>query len=150
MVILKRTNSSDEDFVKLIQELDQNLAKKNGDKNEFFQQFNKVDLIHHVVIIYDDENAVACGAFKKLDENSVEIKRMYTKTEARKKGFAQQILTELIHWAKEEGYTDAVLETGEKMKEAIRLYKAYGFETIPNFPPYENENTSICFKKFII
>lgn len=150
MVKLIRTDSTNLDFHLLVKFLDKDLAQKNGDKNDFFQQFNQLDFIQNVVLLYVEDGAVACGAYKKLDHTTVEIKRMYTLPEARKKGYAQQILNELMQWATEEQYTNAVLETGQKMKEAIRLYKAFGFEIIPNYPPYEKEETSRCFRITLI
>lgn len=147
--MIKRTNSENTDFLPLIKYLDQNLAEKNGDKNDFFKQFNKVDFINNVVVIYENETAVACGAFKQYDEKTIEIKRMFTCQEHRKKGYAKTILCELIKWAEEEKFEIAILETGKQMTEAISLYERFGFKTISNYPPYENEPTSICFKKII-
>ena len=149
MIYVKRTTSDDIDFQKLVKELDSDLALKNGDKNEFFAQYNQIDVINHVVLAYEDEIAVGCGAYKQYDEETVEIKRMYVPLHYRRKGISRKILNELELWANNENYKFAVLETGEQMTEAIGLYKSNGYEVIPNYPPYENENTSICFKKII-
>ena len=132
MIKAIRTDSTDYNFLKLIHQLDDNLAQKNGENNSFFKQFNHVDQINHVIIIYKNEIAGACGSFKIFNENTVEIKRMFTRPENRKQGLAQTILNELIKWAKEEKYTSAILETGIQMKDAIVLYERYGFEIIPN------------------
>ena len=149
MISVKRTTSDDIDFQKLIKELDKDLAKKNGDKNDFFVQYNQIDVINHVVLAYEDEMAVGCGAYKQFDEETVEIKRMFVPIQHRRKGISRKILNELELWATNENYKFAVLETGEQMSEAIGLYQSNGYEVIPNYPPYENENTSICFKKII-
>ncbi|KXK17392.1 MAG: N-acetyltransferase GCN5 [Candidatus Parvibacillus calidus] len=45
MTTIKRTNSDNLDFQKLVVELDKDLAQKNGDTNDFFVQFNKIDQI---------------------------------------------------------------------------------------------------------
>ena len=150
MILLKRSTSEDVDFIKLIKELDQDLAHKNGDNNEFFVQFNKIDLIRNVVIIYENDIAVGCGAFKKYCDESIEIKRMFVDPSARNKGFATAILRELTNWAKELNYSTAILETGDKMTEAIHLYQKEGFTLTPNYPPYDNEPTSKCFKKNLL
>ena len=40
----------------------------------FFAQFNKIDKIKYVVIAYNDKIPMGCGAIKKFDEKTVEIK----------------------------------------------------------------------------
>jgi putative acetyltransferase len=75
-----------------------------------------------VVLLSIDGKTVSCGAFKKLDEETVEIKRMWTLPDYRGKGCASTVLGELEHWAREEGYTNSMLETGRRMQDAIKLY----------------------------
>ncbi|MBI1224519.1 MAG: GNAT family N-acetyltransferase [Bacteroidetes bacterium] len=142
-----RTDSANPDFIFLVQLLDADLAKRDGDEHAFYAQFNKVDSIRHVVVLYENERPVGCGAFKPFDEKSVEIKRMYMLPELRGRGFASQILHELEQWAKEVGYVHCVLETGKKQPEAIALYLKSGYRVIPNFGQYAGVDNSICFDK---
>ena len=44
MTTIKRTNSDNLDFQKLVVELDKDLAQKNGDTNDFFVQFRTVTI----------------------------------------------------------------------------------------------------------
>lgn len=74
---LIRTNSDNFDFRELVKELDADLKIRDGDKHSFFAQFNKIDLIKHVVIAYIDEKAVGCGAIKNYSDDTMEVKRMY-------------------------------------------------------------------------
>lgn len=147
MIKAIRTDSTDYNFLKLIHQLDDDLAQKNGEKNNFFKQFNQVDKINHVIIIFKNEIPIGCGAFKIYNEQTVEIKRMFVDVNNRKRGFATTILNELTNWANELGFHYAILETGDKMIEAINLYLKEGFEIVPNYPPYDKEPTSRCFKK---
>jgi putative acetyltransferase len=149
MCTIKRTNSDNLDFQALILELDKDLAIKNGEKNDFFAQYNKIDLIQNVVIAYEGDKAVGCGAMKKYENGVMEIKRMFVPIEKRGKGIAGKILTELQVWAKELGYRKCVLETGDKMIEAIGLYNKSNFKIIPNYGQYANIKSSICFEKEI-
>ena len=123
MLTLTRTNSENPDFIHLIQFLDADLAKNNGDQNDFYAQFNKVNMIKHVIVAYDDGKAVACGAIKEFEPGVMEVKRMYTAPESRGKGIAGKILSELEAWAVELGYQKCVLETGKTQTAAIRLYE---------------------------
>ena len=147
MITLKRTNSDDPDFISLVALLDKDLAIRDGEDHSFYNQFNKIDKIKHVVVFYENDIAVGCGAFREKESNSVEIKRMYVHPDHRKKGIASQVLAELERWAAEIKYPYTVLETGKKQPEAIALYQKSGYSIIPNYPPYENMDNSVCMKK---
>lgn len=142
-----RTNSDNPDFQKLVMELDKDLAIKNGETNSFFAQYNKLDLIKHVVVAYESGQPVGCGAMKEYEFKVMELKRMFVSAEKRGKGIAGRILAELQDWAKELGYGKCILETGDKMVEAIGLYKKHSFKIIHNYGPYRDVESSICFEK---
>lgn len=147
MITLKRTNSEDTDFIKLVILLDQDLAIRDGEDHAFYNQFNKTDAIKHVIVFYENDIAVGCGAFRKKKEDTVEIKRMYVHPDHRKKGIASSVLAALEIWAKEVGYDYTILETGKNQPEAINLYQKLNYTIIPNYPPYEKIDNSVCMKK---
>lgn len=142
-----KTDSENKDFRELVKELDFYLAEIDGEEHSFYAQYNKLDAIKNCIIIYINKKPVSIGAFKKYDEETVEVKRMFTKDSNRGKGFAKMILTLLEKWAKEEGYKTAVLETGKKQTSAVELYKKSGYEIIPNYGQYEGVENSVCFRK---
>lgn len=144
---LERTNSQNTDFSKLIVQLDANLASRNGDMQEYFNQFNKVDSIKHVIIAYVNDTAVGCGAIKPFDNESVEVKRMFVSEEFRGRGISRKILGELENWAKELGYKSTVLETSNVQIEAVGLYTKSGYAITENYGQYAGIESSICFKK---
>lgn len=146
-MILKRTDSSSKDFQDLVKLLDADLAVRNGDDQAFFNQFNKLDSIKNCIVVYIDDVVVACGAFKKFDDETIEIKRMYTHPHFRKRGLATAIVKELEAWAKELNYTKAVLETSFKQNEAVSVYEKIGFTRIPNYEQYIGVETSACYTK---
>ena len=149
MIHIKRTNSKDIDFKSLVEELDAYLKVVDGDEHAFYNQYNNIDVLTHIVIIYSNQSPVACGAFKVFDENCVEIKRMYTQPDYRGKSFATKVLKALESWAKELNYEACILETGKRQTEAIQFYKKNNYTTIQNFGQYKNADNSICFKKQI-
>ena len=142
-----RTDSNHPDFIKLIQFLDAYLAKIDGDEHAFYSQFNKIDLLKNIVIIYENGQALGCGAIKALDEKRMEVKRMYTSPESRGKGIASAVLSELEKWAKELGCDRCILETGQRMPDAIRLYQKAGYKKIDNYGQYVGVENSCCFEK---
>ncbi len=146
-MIIQRTDSNSSDFKILVKSLDANLAEHNGDDDAFFAQFNKIDKIKNCIVVYIDEVPAACGAFKELSEDTVEIKRMFTNPEFRKRGLGSSIVKELENWAKELGYQKAVLETSKELTNAISVYEKSGFQRIPNYGQYIDVDGSVCFEK---
>lgn len=144
-----RTTPENIDFQNLVVLLDEVLKIKDGEDHDFYAQYDTVDKIKHVVVIYQDTIAIGCGAFKEFDSNAVEIKRMFVHPDFRGKGIASKVLKELEVWASEFNYTSCVLETGKNNPEAIALYHKSGYEIIPNYGQYENIETSVCLKKSI-
>jgi putative acetyltransferase len=147
MFRLIETNSANPDFISLVQQLDADLAKRDGAEHTFYHQFNSILQLNHVVVLYDTDEPVACGAFKEIEKAIVEVKRMFTLPAHRSKGHASRILKALEEWAKEEGYSTAVLETGKRQPEAIELYKRNGYNIIPNYGQYIGIDNSVCFQK---
>ena len=147
MLTLKRTNSENINFINLVQELDKVLHEINGDEQAFFTQFNKIDMIKHVVIAYENDIPIGCGAIKEYSFDTMEVKRMFVDKKSQGKGTASKILKELELWAKELGYKKCILETGMKQTRAIALYKRNNFEIIENYGQYKDIKDSVCFEK---
>lgn len=147
MYKIKRTNSDDSDFQKLVVDLDKYLAITDGDEHAFYSQFNKINVLNHAIVVYDYETAVGCGAIKKYNDQAAEIKRMYVPPIHRGKGIASLVLKALETWAKELGYQKCILETGIRQVEAVNLYKKNNFVIIKNYGQYIDVENSICFEK---
>jgi putative acetyltransferase len=150
MYQFKRTNSEDPDFHPLVAELDKDLAIRDEDEHAFFAQFNKIATIKYVVIAYENESPVGCGALKEYETGIMEIKRMFVSPEQRGKGIASLILAELEQWTKELGFTTCILETGKKQHEAIALYTKCGYTVMENYGQYAGVASSVCFEKKLI
>lgn len=149
MITIKRTTSGGEDFEKLVVQLDKYLAILDGDDHAFYAQFNKSSLLKNAMVYYENNQPIAIGAYKEYDNDTVEMKRMFTLPEHRGKGIGYKILSELEKWAKEEGYTRAVLETGYLQKDAIHLYQKAGYEITENYGQYIGVENSVCMKKIL-
>ena len=147
MISVVRTNNQNQDFIDLVKDLDIELAKRDGEDAPFFQQYNINAGLNQAVVAYKDNLAMGSGAFKKYSNDTCEIKRMFVPEYARGKGIAGIVLKELEQWALELGYKFAILETGIKMPEAIRLYEKSGYERIPNYDQYAGVDLSVCYKK---
>ena len=147
MITLIRTASSDQDFRKLVDTLDAELAERDGDEHAFYHQFNQIDHLKLVVLARENGVFVGCGAIKELDNDAMEVKRMFVVKDSRGKGVGQLILSRLEKWAAELGFGFCRLETGKRQPEAIALYERQGYQRIPNYGQYAGVENSICFEK---
>lgn len=147
MIKLIRTDAANKDLVTLVRHLDAYLAVTDGEEHSFYDQYNKLDAIKFVVLAYENEKPLGCGAIKEFDPDTMEVKRMYVSPESRGKGIASKILSELEKWASELSYARCILETGNKQHEAIALYKKNGYQLIPNYGQYAGVENSLCFEK---
>jgi putative acetyltransferase len=145
--IIKRTTANHPDFQALVKQLDHELWVELEEDQGTYDQFNKVEDLRTAVVLYEENEPVGCGCFKKFDENSVEIKRMFVRKDKRGKGLSKKILSELETWAKEEKYERAVLETSIYFNTAQKLYSGSGYSVIPIYGPYAELPDSICMKK---
>jgi GNAT superfamily N-acetyltransferase len=150
LVTLIRSDSNSQDFLDLVQQLDADLAQRNGTTQLSYNKYNKIQNIDTIVIAYIDNIAVGCGCFKPFDEQTVEIKRMYVKPENRGTGISKKTLFELEKWAAELGFSESILETGVKQHEAIGLYSKSGYHRIDNYGQYAGMPNSICFGKCLL
>jgi putative acetyltransferase len=83
-------------------------------------------------------SAVACGALRRHAGRIGEVKRMYAKPEWRGRGVGKAILARIIAQAREERLVRMVLETGDKLHAARRIYEAAGFrrcDAVLDYPP---------------
>ncbi|MCS5723637.1 GNAT family N-acetyltransferase [Herbiconiux sp. CPCC 203407] len=79
------------------------------------------------VLLLRDGVAIAGGAFKTFDENTVELKRIWASKAHRRQGLARRVVAELEAEARRRGVPVAYLTTGPLQPEAHRLYFATGY-----------------------
>jgi GNAT superfamily N-acetyltransferase len=142
-----KTTNTHEDFCALIHALDAELNARYGKEQALYDKHNLLDTIETALVGYEEDIPVACGCFKKIDADTIEIKRMFVRAEYRRRGFSSHLLRELELWASELGFSNAQLETGRGQPEAIALYLKMGYVIIPNYAPYVGMENSVCMQK---
>ncbi|WP_316526303.1 GNAT family N-acetyltransferase [Kitasatospora brasiliensis] len=80
-----------------------------------------------LLLLLEDGEPVAGGAYKRYDEHTAELKRVWTHSAHRRRGLARRVLAELERTAAEAGYTGLYLTTGPRQPEARGLYLAAGY-----------------------
>lgn len=86
---------------------------------------------HFLVVTDAQGQIVGCGALLPLDAQTAEIRKMYLLPEARGHGQGGAVLRRLIERARQMGVQRLTLETAAPLKQAIALYKRFGFERRP-------------------
>ena len=86
-----------------------------------------------LLVAFDGDDPVACGAVRRLGPDVAEIKRMYVAPRARGRGLGRKLLRELERAAIELGCRTARLDTMAAMAEAGALYRSAGYEPIADY-----------------
>jgi GNAT superfamily N-acetyltransferase len=78
-----------------------------------------------------DGRPVTGGGFRRFDADTAELKRIWTDSEHRRRGFAMALLGELEAEIAARGYRKVYLMTGNRQPEAEELYRATGYTQLP-------------------
>jgi ribosomal protein S18 acetylase RimI-like enzyme len=82
-----------------------------------------------------DGTPVGVAAYRRLDDRTCEMKRLYVQAHARGQGLSRSLVMTLMTHAARAGYREMRLDTLPKMGAAQHLYESLGFRDIP--PYYE-------------
>ncbi|MGC5284674.1 GNAT family N-acetyltransferase [Micromonospora sp. DT231] len=101
--------------------------------------------------VYDGDELVGCGALKKLDNTSAELKSMRTARTAKRRGVASALLQHVLAEARRRGFTRLYLETGadDHFAPARALYAKYGFTRCEPFADYPEDPNSVHMTKVL-
>jgi len=92
---------------------------------ELFQQ------PHSIYFVAENMNGIVGGAgifpSAGLDDDTVELVKMYLVPEARGKGIGRLLISRCLEFAKEEGFGKVYIETMPELAQALKLYEKVGF-----------------------
>lgn len=74
-----------------------------------------------------DGQSVTGGAFCRYDDETAELKRVWTHRDHRRRGYAKALLAALECEIATRGYSKVYLITGDRQPEAEELYRATGY-----------------------
>jgi GNAT superfamily N-acetyltransferase len=80
-----------------------------------------------------DGVAVACAGLQRLDPITGEVRRVFVRDTARGRGVARALIARLADTGRELGYERLRLDTGDRLPEAVALFRATGFREIDDY-----------------
>ena len=148
-VTIERVAGESDEIRQLVAELDQDLSGPYLPEQRHALSLDQLfeDNVRFFAARLDGV-AVGCGGVAFYD-GYAEVKRMFTRPEARGRGLARRLLEALERVAARLGARELVLETGVRQEEAIRLYRRAGFEEIPAYGEYVDSPLSVCMRKLL-
>jgi heme-degrading monooxygenase HmoA/ribosomal protein S18 acetylase RimI-like enzyme len=108
-------------------------------------EFRRAD--GELFLVFVSGVAVACGGYRPISPDTVEIKRMWVPPSHRRLGLSKRLLEKIESTARRRGFTRVVLETGALQPEAILLYSKAGYVTIAKYGEFADDPWSVCFAK---
>ncbi len=93
------------------------------------------------LVVRESGEPAGCVAYKRLDPETCEVKRMFVRPALRGKGLARALMVELLARARAHGYRRVRLGTLRWMTAAQSLYRDLGFDEIPSYRPEEHADT---------
>lgn len=101
-----------------------------------------------VLVLFNEDRAVACGSLRLLDKDTAEVKRMFVVPEARGCGHGRKILRALEEWARSLGCSRIMLDTAAPLTEAASMYIREGYVEIERYN--DNPYAARWFEKRLI
>jgi GNAT superfamily N-acetyltransferase len=103
-----------------------------------------------MLIGLNDGQPVTGGAFRRFDADTAELKRIWTDSRYRRRGYAKALLVELEKEIAARGYTRIYLTTGDRQPEAEELYLTTGYRRLDEPLPAEGEVYPRAFLKTLV
>jgi ribosomal protein S18 acetylase RimI-like enzyme len=99
-------------------------------------------------LIYWQNDLAGCVAFRRMDEKSCEIKRLYVRKQFRGHKLGEKALEYVLEEARNKQYQIAYCDTLASKNTAVKLYKAMGFIEIE--PYYMNPLADVIYLRKVL
>jgi ribosomal protein S18 acetylase RimI-like enzyme len=96
-----------------------------------------------------DGRPVTGGAFCRFDDDTAELKRIWTDSGSRRRGYATKLLAALEAEIAERGYRRVYLTTGNRQPEAEALYDSAGYTRLDEPLPGRGDVFPVAFVKVL-
>lgn len=126
-------------------------SRPGGARTELFRYPDGINTppLGDFLLLQRDGKTIAGGAFMSHDDETAEIKRIWTDPSLRRQGLARRIMLALEESAASLGYTRAYLSTGFRQPEAVGLYLSLGYRPLFEIDADPRLYRSLPFEKHI-
>jgi len=140
MDIIYKLANSNQDFEsakKLFQEYARSL-EVDLSFQDFEKELETIDKQYNkprgaLLLVYCDKIAIGCTGIREWDNDIAELKRMYVKPDYRGQDIGRKLLELSFEIAKELSYKKMRLDTLPNMKQALSIYRTFGFYEISTY-----------------
>jgi putative acetyltransferase len=147
---IRRESIESRNAYELIDALNAELAHRYPDPGASYFRLHAEEVVPGrgaFLIARSERTPVGCGAIRRIDPATAEIKCMYVPPKHRGAGIGRELLQKLEIISRELGVVRIVLEVGERQSEALHLYRNFGFTLTPSFGEYVGSRVSVCMEK---
>jgi ribosomal protein S18 acetylase RimI-like enzyme len=102
----------------------------HGEWDEDLKNIFEVYINNHgaFLIAEHDDKIIGMGALKRVSDQIAEVKRMRVSPEHQGRGLGTKLLKFIEKKAEELGYKELILDTSDRQKAAIHIYKKHGYK----------------------
>ncbi len=87
------------------------------------------------LLVYDGAVLAGCGALRRFDAATGEVRRLYVRPTFRGRGVGRALMEALVQTARGLGYRHLLLDTLPELRSAQALYRSLGFQEIAPYYP---------------
>ena len=86
-----------------------------------------------LIVVDPAGQVVGTAAVRRLEPGVAELKRMWLRPDCRGRGLARRLMDRVLQEARALGGRVLRLDSEQRLEAAVRLYRSYGFEEIPDY-----------------
>ena len=146
---IRFVDAENADFLALVQQLDEYYFEVVGEVHKRYAKYNDPHLLNARMAAYIDGKAAGCGAWKKIDAETAEIKRIFVSPDFRRQGVASALISALEQDVAAHGYIRAILETARTTDDSAALYHKLGYREIAYYGSPAGAENCRCFEKML-
>lgn len=138
---------SSPDFRMLADKLDEYYFSLVGEIQNRYAEPNRPENMTALAVAYEDGIPIACGAWKRLDATTAELKRLFVLPEFRRNGAARRMIASLEENAVSAGIRHMLLETAVDTTDSHKLYLSAGYRIRDYYGSPAGAENCLCFHK---
>ena len=147
MVNIQFVGPESEDYRRLAGMLDAYYYTLVGPIQDRYAEPNRPENMSGLAVVYENQTPIAIGAWKGLDGQTAEIKRIFVLPSHRRRGVATRLIPALEAHASGAGKRKFILETAKTTDASHKLYLSLGYRMADYYGSPAGEDNCLCFVK---